>query len=93
MILVYDSYLIALIQCQGALWGLAGYENGFTEGMEHMSHDDVFSNCEGLCGTLKCHELNPQDFENHQNCYRSGFHSSPTVKLDGQVEADLENNL
>jgi len=41
-----------------------------------MSHDDVFNYCEYACAasfassTLTCHELNSQDFENHENCYR-----------------------
>ena len=80
-LIVHDT-LIALFQCQEALWGLASYVNGFTEDMEHMSHDDVFNNCEHACAasfassTLTCHELNSQDFENHENCYRTGFYIS-----------------
>ena len=74
MILICPGLVLSnLFQCQEAKWALSNYENGITEGMEHVSHHDLKVNCEYMCGN--CDRLSSQDFVNQQGCYRTGYHS------------------
>ena len=83
-ILNHDSYLIVIFQCQEVKWALANYENDFTDGMEHMSHDDLVDICEQLCrdSSSSCHQLEPDDFLNRESCNRNGFRKLTQLILD-----------
>ena len=63
-----------LFQCQEAKWVLSNYDNGFQDGLEELSRDDLFWWCVDECGSGKCDHFYAHDFENHDNCDRTGLH-------------------
>ena len=50
------------------------YENGFQDGMEDSSHEDLFGWCQLACGECYADDhFEDWQFENHDSCERIGF--------------------
>jgi len=56
--------------CQEAKWSLSNFRNGFTDGMEGLSENEILDWCNSECGDRSCNRLKPEDFLNHDACQR-----------------------
>ena len=48
------------------------YENGFQDGIEDSSYEDLLGWCQYACGE-ECDHFEDWQFENHDSCERIGF--------------------